>query len=198
MGRRPGGGGPLMGWNSLRLTHDFMARQVRPGDLCIDATAGKGRDTVFLAGLTGPTGKVIALDIQPQALEATRRLAEQAGVSPWVETRLLTHARIGEVAAPGSVSCIDFNLGWLPGGDHTLHTQKETTLRALEQSLELLRPGGVLSLCIYYGKENGYEERDAVLAWLEGLDDRLYNVLVLTFPNRKNDPPIPVFLLKEG
>ncbi len=187
-----------MGWNSLGLTHAFMTRYVRPGDLCIDATAGKGRDTALLARLTGPAGRVIALDIQPQALEATRRLAEEAGVSPWVETRLLDHARIGEAAAPGSVSCIVFNLGWLPGGDHAVHTQRETTLRALNQSLDLLRPGGVLSLCIYYGKENGYGERDAVLAWLEGLDDRLYNILVLTFPNRKNDPPIPVFLLKEG
>ena len=88
-----------MGWNSLGLTHDFMTRYVRPGDLCIDATAGKGRDTALLARLTGPAGRVIALDIQPQALEATRRLAEEAGVSPWVETRLLDHARIGEAAA---------------------------------------------------------------------------------------------------
>ncbi len=186
-----------MGWNSLRLTHDFMTRQVRPGDLCIDATAGKGRDTVLLAKLTGPAGRVIALDIQPQALEATRRLAEEAGVASWVETRLLDHARIEETASPGTAACIAFNLGWLPGGDHTLHTKEESTLRALNQSLKLLRPGGVLSLCIYYGKENGYRERDAVLRWLEGLDDKQYNVLVLTFPNRKNDPPIPVFILKE-
>ena len=36
-----------MGWNSLGITHDFMARQVRPGELCIDATAGRGRDTLL-------------------------------------------------------------------------------------------------------------------------------------------------------
>ena len=70
-----------MGWNSLGLTHDFMRRHVQPGDLCIDATAGRGRDTVLLAKLTGPAGRVIALDIQPAALEATRTLAEQEGVS---------------------------------------------------------------------------------------------------------------------
>jgi len=187
-----------MGWNSLALTHDFMSRYVRPGDLCIDATAGKGRDAVFLAKLAGPTGKVHALDIQPAALEATRLLAEEAGVGAQVETHLLDHARIGEIAAPGTVACIDFNLGWLPGGDHALHTEKDSTLQALGQSLPLLRPGGILSLCVYYGRENGYGERDAVLAWLEGLDDRIYNVLTLTFPNRRNDPPIPVFILKEG
>ena len=67
-----------MGWNSLAITHDFMARQVAPGAFCIDATAGKGRDAVLLARLCGPAGRVVALDIQPQAVEATRRLAEEA------------------------------------------------------------------------------------------------------------------------
>lgn len=187
-----------MGWNSLGLTHDFMRRYVRPGDLCIDATAGRGRDTVLLAKLTGPAGRVIALDIQPAALEATRALAEQEGVSGQVEVRLLGHQEIRQVAREGTVSCIAFNLGWFPGGDHRLHTTVETTIPALEQSLALLRPGGVLSLCIYYGKENGYRERDRVLEWLAGVDSRAYSVITVGFPNRENDPPLPVFILREG
>lgn len=187
-----------MGWNSLDLTHQFMARYVRPGDLCIDATAGRGRDTLLLAKLTGPTGRVIALDVQPQAVASTRALAEQEGVADRVEVRLLGHQEMGRLAEKGTVGCVAFNLGWLPGGDHQVHTRAETTIPALETALELLRPGGVLSLCVYYGKENGYGERDRVLDWLAGVDDRLYNVLCLTFPNRKNDPPLPVFILKEG
>ncbi len=102
------------------------------------------------------------------------------------------------MAQEGTVSCITFNLGWLPGGDHRLHTTVETTIPALEQSLALLRPGGVLSLCIYYGKENGYRERDRVLEWLAGVDSRAYSVIAIGFPNRKNDPPLPVFILREG
>lgn len=187
-----------MSFNSLVLTHEFMARFVRPGDLCIDATAGRGRDTVLLAKLTGPTGRVIALDIQPEAAEATRALAAQEGVSDRVEVRLLGHQEMGRLAEKETVGCVAFNLGWLPGGDHGIHTTAQTTLSALEAALELLRPGGALSLCIYYGKENGYEERDRVLEWLEGLDDRRFSVLCLSFPNRKNDPPIPVFILKNG
>lgn len=184
--------------NSLALTHDFMARHVRPGDLCIDATAGRGRDTVLLARLTGPAGRVIALDIQRSAVEATGALAQREGVADRVEVRLLDHREMGSLAEKGTVGCVAFNLGWLPGGDHRIHTAAESTIPALEAALELLRPGGVLSLCIYYGKENGYEERDRVLQWLETVDDRLYNVLCVTFPNRRNDPPIPVFILKNG
>lgn len=195
MGRRPG---EVMGWNSLALTHDFMARQVRPGDLCIDATAGRGRDALLLARLTGPGGRVIALDIQPEAVEATRSLLAAEGVSGWAEVRQMDHREMGALAEPGTVGCIAFNLGWLPGGDHRIHTAAQSTIPALEQALALLRPGGALSLCIYYGKENGYGERDAVLRWLAGLDSRTWNVLRLDFPNRKNDPPIPVFIQREG
>ena len=123
MGRRPG---EVMGWNSLGITHDFMARQVRPGELCIDATAGRGRDTLLLARLTGPTGRVIALDIQPEAVEATRSLLRAEGVSGWCEVHQLGHQELEKVAQPGTAGCIVFNLGWLPGGDHRIHTTART------------------------------------------------------------------------
>ena len=55
-----------------------------------------------------------------------------------------------------------------------------------------------MSLCIYYGRNNGYEERDAILEYVRQLDHRAYTVLVVEFANRINDPPIPVFIIKEG
>ena len=89
-----------------------------------------------------------------------------------------------------------FNLGYLPGGNHRIATRKETTLKALEQSLELLERGGILSVCIYSGKDTGWEERDAVLPWLRGLDPRKYLVLTTEYYNRPNHPPIPAFIIK--
>jgi len=68
---------------------------------------------------------------------------------------------------------------------------------ALKNSVRLLKPGGVMSLCIYYGGESGYEERDALLAYLAEIDNRNYTVIVNTFHNRTGDPPIPVFIYKE-
>ena len=61
--------------NSYQITefcHSFMKEQVRPGDICIDATAGNGNDTEFLCALTGETGKVYAFDIQETALQHTK------------------------------------------------------------------------------------------------------------------------------
>ena len=51
----------------------------KPAPVCIDATCGNGHDTVFLAGLGG---RVLALDIQPAAVAATRARLAAAGAAP--------------------------------------------------------------------------------------------------------------------
>lgn len=53
-----------------------------------------------------------------------------------------------------------------------------------------------MALALYYGKENGYEERDALLAHLRELDDRTYTVLGCEWMNRKNDPAAADFHLE--
>ena len=50
--------------NTLSMVHEFLRRTVKPGDFCIDATAGKGRDTALLCRLTGDAGRVLSFDIQ--------------------------------------------------------------------------------------------------------------------------------------
>ena len=53
--------------NALGLSHKFISEHVKSGDVCIDATAGRGRDTLFLCELVGEEGKVFAFDIQEEA-----------------------------------------------------------------------------------------------------------------------------------
>lgn len=183
--------------NSLGLTHRFMAEHIRPGDFCIDATAGRGRDTLFLCRLVGDTGRVLAMDIQPSAVTQTEALLVQEGVSSVARVVRDCHSRMGEYAQPGSVDGIMFNFGWLPGGDHTAFSHPDTSIAAIRAGLSLLKPGGVMSLCIYYGRENGTAERDALLAFLPTLDNRRYTVIRGDFINRTGDVPIPVFIIKE-
>ena len=99
-------------------------------------------------------------------------------------------------AQENSVSCITFNLGYLPGGDHAKATKGVTSIEALTQGLSLLRKGGLISLCIYSGGDSGFEERDAVLAWLASLDPHKYLVIRSDYYNRPNNPPIPVLIIK--
>lgn len=182
---------------SLGLTHRVMAERIRPGDFCIDATAGKGRDTLFLCGLVGPTGRVLALDIQPEAVAQTQALLAQNGVAARARVVQACHSRLGSFADPESVDGIMFNFGWLPGGDHRVFSGPDTSLAAVQAGLDLLKSGGVMTLCLYYGRENGTEERDALLRFLPTLDNRRYTVIRGDFVNRTGDVPIPVCIIKE-
>lgn len=181
--------------NTLSMVHEFLKRTVRPGDFCIDATAGRGRDTALLCRLTGETGRVLAFDIQEAAVEQTDALLAAEGLT--AEVILDSHANMERYAAAETVDCIVFNFGRLPGGDPMVFTRADTSVAALEAGLQLLKPGGTMAIALYYGGANGYGERDAVLAWLETLDDRRFSVLRCDWANRRNDPPMPIFIWKE-
>ena len=158
---------------------------------------GKGHDTLFLAELVGEKGRVLSMDVQPAALEATQTLLQKHQMDQRVQLVLDGHEHMGAYAAPETVDAVMFNLGYLPGGDHTIATKAETTITALEQSLQLLKPLGMISLAIYHGGDTGFAERDAVLEWLKQLDHKRYTVLVTDFYNRPNYPPLAVQIIKE-
>ncbi len=181
--------------NTLDVVHDFLRRQVKPGAFCIDATAGKGRDTALLCRLAGTEGRVLAFDVQQDAIDQTRALLKAEGLQ--AEVVLDSHANMAQYAAPESVDCIVFNFGRLPGGDPKIFTTAASSLPAIDAGLALLRPGGVMALAIYYGKGNGYDEKNAILAHLKSLNDRMFTVLACDWLNRKHDPPLPIFIWKE-
>ena len=174
----------------------FIREQVQPGDFCIDATMGNGNDTLLLSQLCGENGKVIAFDIQEMALSNTKKRLEEANAPRNYQLYLDSHTNLLSYAQPDSVSCIAFNFGYLPGGDHGKATKGDTSIQAMEQALTLLKKGGLLSLCIYSGGDSGFEERDTILSWLKTLDSRKYLVIKSEYYNRPNNPPIPVLVIK--
>lgn len=175
--------------NTISLNDKLFRESVPSGGMCIDATAGNGHDTAALCKLAGPEGKVLAFDIQPQAVENTHKRLTELGLKN-CEVILDSHANMGKYARPGTVDFIAFNLGWLPGGDHSIFTHPDSTIAAIKVGLELLRDGGKISLSIYYGGQSGYEERDALLEYLASLEPNKYTVLLTRFYNRTGDVPI--------
>ena len=95
-----------------------------------------------------------------------------------------------------TVSCITFNLGYLPGGDHSVATKADSSKRAVESGLALLKKGGLMTLCIYSGGDTGFQEKDEMLAFIRQLDPHKYLVIQSEYANRPNDPPIPVLIIK--
>lgn len=181
--------------NTLGVVHDFLKRFVQPGSFCIDATAGKGRDTALLCRLAGENGRVLAFDIQEDAVRATKELLSHEGLSAQVV--LDSHAHMEQYAEAESADCVVFNLGRLPGGDPKIFTHADSTLQAIDAGLRLLKQGGVMAIALYYGGENGYDEKNAVLEHLKNLDDRRYTVLLCDWTNRRGEPPMPILVWKE-
>lgn len=176
--------------------HHFIKEHVRDGDCCIDATAGNGNDTLLLCELVGESGKVFAFDIQEEAVANTKRRLSEHGVLNRAQIMLESHINIGKYVEEDSVSCIVFNFGYLPGGDHTLATKADTSITAIYEGLKLLKKGGMMSLCIYSGGDSGFGERDAILDELKKLDKKKYLVIVSEYYNRPNNPPIPAIIIK--
>lgn len=150
---------------SLQITdwcHAIFQTFVLRDGVYVDATMGKGRDTLFLCRLI-----------------------------------LCGHEHMDRYLAPESVDGICFNFGYLPGGDHRIATQAETSVAAVEQGLRLLKPGGVMSLCIYSGGDTGFAEKEALLGYLKRLPSEAYTVILSPYYNRRGDPPLPVFVFRQ-
>ena len=98
----------------------------------------------------------------------------------------------------GKVQAVVFNFGYLPGGDHKIATKSESSIKAIEKSLEMIRPGGAVSLCLYYGGDTGFLEKDAIVEFVSLIDSKKFTVLKREFINRQNCPPIVIDVQKHG
>lgn len=175
----------------------FIDKIVNPGDTVIDATMGNGYDTLYLAKLVGNAGKVYAFDVQEEALKSTKKKVERDNLQCYVELILDGHENMDKYVKE-EVSCVLFNLGYLPRAKHNIITKPETTLQALEKSLNLLKPNGVISVAIYTGHEGGMDEKNEVCQYLNNLDQNYYNVLHMNFTNQVNNPPELILVEKKG
>lgn len=181
--------------NSLALSHEYVKAVVKAGDTVIDATAGNGNDTVFLSELVGASGKVYSFDIQKQAIDNTREKLINKNLNDNVVLINDGHHNMDKYVKE-QVSTVMFNLGYLPGGDHSIGTRGETTREALEKAMELLKVNGLISLVIYYGGDSGFEEKEFVMDYIKTIDCKRYSVMVTDFVNQINCPPILVCIEK--
>jgi tRNA1(Val) A37 N6-methylase TrmN6 len=154
------------------IAHEAWADRLRPGSCVLDATAGNGFDTLFLARHVGPEGRVFAVDIQASAVTATRTALTQAGLSDRAEIRQGDHTQLGVIFPDlhkGQLDLVCFNLGYLPGGDHSITTKAESTLAGLEACLDLLSDNGALSVIAYRGHPGAVDEHAATAGFFSTL-----------------------------
>ena len=179
--------------NALKLSHEHMKANIKEGDTVIDGTAGRGRDTLLLSELVGESGKVFAFDIQPEAIKSTLELITENNRHNVTLINEGHHLLRDYVK---SAKAVIFNLGFLPGGDHSIFSHSDTSIKAIDAALSIIDDDGFVSICSYYGGDTGFEERDNLLSYLEELDPQKYTVMLQSFHNRKNCPPIFILIEK--
>ena len=176
--------------------HEIIRSQVPAGGTYVDATMGNGNDTLFLCTMAGEAGKVYAFDIQEKALEKTKELLVSHGAADRAELILDGHQNMDRYIEENTADAVLFNFGYLPGGSHDLATTPATSIEAVSKALKILKPGAMLCLCIYSGGDTGFEEKEKLLAYIKELPPKEYTVIVNQYYNRKNNPPLPVFVFK--
>ena len=173
---------------SVNIARVFISQKVKEGDTVVDATAGNGNDTLFLAQSVGASGKVYSFDVQSQAIDNTKKLLDENGLSGNVTLIQDGHENLDSYIKEG-IKVVVFNLGYLPGSDKSVSTNPKNTITAIGKALPLLVNGGAIFLAIYYGEPTGPEEKDRVLEFTSNLDQQQYNVSYLSLINQANNPP---------
>jgi tRNA1(Val) A37 N6-methylase TrmN6 len=175
--------------NALIAARQYLVPALQGARCVLDATAGNGNDTFFLCQQTPPECRVFAFDIQSAAIQgASDRIAQQGYGDKvcWIRD---DHAKLAEyVTMP--LDAAMFNLGYLPGQDHSLTTTPVSLGPALADLLERLAPGGRITLVAYPGHAPGQAEIEFLEEWLPQCPQSRFVVSRLTFINQRNNPAI--------
>ena len=149
-------------------------------------TAGGGNDTAFLAPLVK---RVYAFDISEEAINKAKKKCASFENVVFIHD---DHIHVREYVKD-EVKLVLFNLGYYPYGDHEIVTEKEKTLRALEESYDLLCDNGYLIVTSYRGHPGGKDEYEGIRRYIE---ENELTVLETYRRYRKSDEPV-TFIVKK-
>ena len=182
----------VMPTSAVAWSHVMLERFLKQDHVVVDLTAGKGKDTLFAAKRARD---VVAMDIQPAAIEQTRALLREQDIK---NVRLIcdSHEALENYVDIASVDAFVMNLGYLPGGDKDITTLWSSTKRTLETILSSMKHGALISLSIYPGHEAGKLESEGIEEMLAKLDQKNFKVNKITFPNQKHCPPYWVGIVR--
>ncbi len=177
----------------LELHKYFIRNHLHPGDVAVDFTMGNGHDTAFLSKNVGASGHVYAFDIQEQAVTSTARRLREAGCPENYTLIHDSHQYVKNyVKTPFRAGM--FNLGWLPGGDKSITTLRESTMPAVEAAIDLMDRDAILNIAVYPGHAEGDAEGQMLCTYLSGISR---HKICATRVNILNSPTSPYFIVIE-
>jgi len=94
-----------LSYNPAEILHLY----IRPGMTVLEPGPGMGFFTLELARLVGPSGQVVAVDLQPRMIAGLKRRAAKAGLLERIDARL---APPGSMGVAGLAGAVDFTLAF--------------------------------------------------------------------------------------
>ena len=125
-----------------------LAPFVGKGMTVLEPGPGMGFFTLDAARLVGPTGRVVAVDVQSRMLAGLERRARRAGLADRIELRLAQTASMG---IPDLSGAVDVALAF-----HVVH-ELPAPDRFFAEVATALRPGGV----VLFAEPKGHVSGDA-------------------------------------
>nr|WP_296902572.1 class I SAM-dependent methyltransferase [uncultured Megasphaera sp.] len=184
--------------NAVTVSHMLLEPYAQKARVLVDMTSGNGHDTAFLARLMPDDAVLYAFDIQACAVEKTKaRLREEGLDGKDVRCRCGSHDVLLEEVQP-DVDVIVFNLGYLPSGDHSIHTNCEITLKAVKIGLNKIAKNGIIMIAAYPGTEAGDREEKALHSFLQTIPQKDFHVSSWQPVNEVHCPPLLYIVQKRG
>jgi hypothetical protein len=162
------------------LSHYIIKNFALDKNIAVDETLGNGGDCDFLSE---NFKKVYAFDIQVEAIEQYKKRNKD-------NVRLIcdSHENI-EKYIKEEIDVAIYNLGFLPGGDKSITTQAESTLKSIQGTLKILKSGGFAIITVYIGHNEGFCESEEVLKYVSYLPKDKFGVMLHKVINRSDKAP---------
>lgn len=178
--------------NAVQFQHLIWDHIMKSASVVVDATCGNGHDLLYLAQRAKAECHLYGIDIQEQAIGASRQLLASKTLQSDVTITFLHNSHdiaLHEAIKENCIDLIIFNLWYLPGGDHRIITRPKHTIEALKNAFPKLAKDGVITIVAYPGTPEGMNEREELQFFLSELEQNKFNVCHWHPLNQVNNPP---------
>lgn len=169
------------------LIDEFYQRNKNRELIFIDATCGRGNDTLKLATTLNHNGTIVAYDIQEEAINDTKKLLEKNGFND-----VIYHLQSHEKLVEKDLDLIIYNLGYLPGSNKQVRTEVKSTMKSIKRSIDIVcqKKEYLIIIVIYPGHKEGLEESTIVDEFCMMLPSKFFLVSKYQNYNRPTSPYI--------
>lgn len=179
----------MQAYSAVKTAQYLLTPYLKNCRIAVDATVGNGKDSLFLAENTPNDALIYSFDIQSSAISKSQELINSRGLLSKVRLVEDSHDKIN-IYIKQEVDIVMFNLGYLPGENHNITTQPNSTIIALEKALKLLRVGGIITVISYPGHDTGLCEYLRIKELLSSISPSIYAVNSWVAVNQANKPPV--------